>query len=111
MALHTQQQALISQQPYVTFQHAERLQPNTTHTAPPARAENLLSELCIKDETVNDTQRRHYSYYAPPPMSHTSSLHEYACEAPQMTDLAKYLVRREMVSSGLLKFDDHMENY
>ncbi len=44
-------------------------------------------------------------------MSHTSSLHEYACEAPQMTDLAKYLVRREMVSSGLLKFDDHLENW
>lgn len=46
-----------------------------------------------------------------PPMSHTSSLRDYACEAPQMKDLAKYLVRREMVRSGLLKFDDRLENY
>lgn len=28
-----------------------------------------------------------------------------------MSDLAKYLVRREMVSSGLLKYDDQPENY
>jgi len=27
------------------------------------------------------------------------------------TDLAKYLIRREMISSGLLRFDDHPENY
>lgn len=29
----------------------------------------------------------------------------------QTSDLAKYLMRREMVSSGLLKFDDQPENY
>jgi len=28
-----------------------------------------------------------------------------------MSDLAKYLVRHEMVSSGLLKYDDQPENY
>ena len=28
-----------------------------------------------------------------------------------MTDLAKYLIRKEVVSSGLLKFDDRPENY
>jgi hypothetical protein len=27
------------------------------------------------------------------------------------TDVMKYLIRREMVSSGLLKFDDHPKNY
>lgn len=28
-----------------------------------------------------------------------------------MTDLTKYLIRREMVRLGLLKFDDYPENY
>ena len=32
-------------------------------------------------------------------------------DPPGTSDLAKYLIRREMVSSGLLKFDDHPENY
>ena len=31
--------------------------------------------------------------------------------APQTPDLAQYLIRREMVSSGLLAFDDRPENY
>lgn len=44
-------------------------------------------------------------------MSYAASFHNYPREAPVMTDLAKYLVWREMVSSGLLKFDDHPENY
>lgn len=30
---------------------------------------------------------------------------------PQMPDLAQYLMRKEMVSSGLLAFDDRPENY
>lgn len=30
---------------------------------------------------------------------------------PYTTDLANYMVRKEMVSSGLMKFDDHPENY
>ncbi|XP_073449004.1 uncharacterized protein [Aquarana catesbeiana] len=32
-------------------------------------------------------------------------------EAAGVTDVTKYLIRREMVSSGLLKFDDRPENY
>lgn len=40
--------------------------------------------------------------------SHSS---QYAPEPLVTLDLSKYLIRREMVSSGLLKFDDCSENY
>ena len=36
---------------------------------------------------------------------------EYLPEPQGAPDLARYLIRREMVSSGLLKFDDRPENY
>lgn len=29
----------------------------------------------------------------------------------EMSDLASFLVRRELIHSGLIKFDDHPENY
>lgn len=35
----------------------------------------------------------------------------YSLSTPQTADLAQYLVRKEMVSSGLLAFDDRPENY
>lgn len=35
----------------------------------------------------------------------------YSPSTPQSADLARYLVRKEMVSSGLLAFDDRTENY
>lgn len=121
LAPHAQQQAPVSQQPPVKPTQTETPQQNTAQSGPPARAENVLSKLYIKDELVNDMQRAdepvddarraYYPCYSPPPMSHTPSLRGYACEIPQMTDLAKYLVRREIVSSGLLKFDDRPENY
>ena len=55
--------------------------------------------------------RRTSSSYQPP--------HSYAGASPRTndpsssstTDLAKYLIRREMISSGLLTFDDRPKNY
>lgn len=108
LASNTQQHNPVVQQPPVTPHHVEF---KANHVIPPAKTETLLCKLNITDEAIDETQRRHYSYQPPPPMSHAASFHDYSREAPVMTDLAKYLVRREMVSSGLLKFDDHPENY
>jgi len=52
----------------------------------------------VKDEKdVKRTSFNHSSQYVP--------------ETQVSSDLTKYLIRREMVSSGLLKFDDCPENY
>lgn len=108
---HTQQHASVSQLQPGTFTHAESLQRNAVHGSTPGKVVNFLSNMSIKDEKIDDMGRADYSRCPPPPMSHASSHRDYAWEPPQMTGLAKYLVRREMVSSGLLKFDDHPENY
>lgn len=110
----TQKHASVSQLQPGTFTHAESLQQNAVHSSTPGKVVNFLSNMSIKDEKIDDMgqmTRADYSPYPPPPMSHASSHREHAWEPPQMTDLAKYLVRREMVSSGLLKFDDCPENY
>lgn len=65
----------------------------------------------IKDEVMCNTWNRKPTHCPPAPESYTSSLRDYACEPALMTDVTKYLVRREMVSSGLLKFDDCPQNY
>ena len=42
---------------------------------------------------------------------HPAQCNKYSPSTPQTPDLAQYLMRREMVSSGLLAFDDCPENY
>lgn len=49
------------------------------------------------EKDVKRTSFPHSSQYAPEPLA--------------ASDLSKYLIKREMVSSGLLKFDDCPENY
>lgn len=108
MPSNTQQPDPVIRQSLVTPHHIEL---KADHVIPPAKTEKCLSKLSIKDETIDETQRRHYLFQPPPPMSHAASFHNYPHEAPVRTDLAKYLVRREMVTSGQLKFDNHPENY
>lgn len=119
---HTQQQAPVpqllpvtppvSQLRPVAPPHAENFQRDALHSRPPAKTANILSSTFgLKDEPVNDTRRADYSCHPQSPVPHASHPRDFACEAPQTTDLAKYLIRREMVSSGLLKFDDRPENY
>lgn len=114
-ALDPQQEAPVLQQPPVTSSNAQRApsppQPDQVLWYPLPNRETSLPKPLKKNEVMLNTQNRAQTHYPLPPMSHTSSLRDYAYEAAPMTDLTKYLVRREMVSSGLLKFDDCPENY
>ena len=49
------------------------------------------------------------SRYPPRPTSHPTS-EDYTNAPPPMPDFATYLIRREMVSSGLTQFDNRPEN-
>lgn len=111
VTLNAQQQAPVSQDSPVMPISAERVRPDSTQWFPVHNEEPHLSKLCIEDGDTPGAQSRGYPPHFPPPMSQASSLREYPCEPAQVTDLTKYLVRREMVSSGLLKFDDRPENY
>lgn len=110
---NAQQEAPVSQQQLITSSPAQRA------SSPPQRPvqwypllnrETNLPKTVNKNEVMFNSEDRDLSY-PPPAESHASGLREYACEAAQMTDFAKHLVRREIVSSGLLKFDDCPENY
>lgn len=55
-----------------------------------------------------------YRHYSQPPkaQSHPTSMPiYYPANKSDSADLARYLLHREMVSSGLLQFDDQPENY
>lgn len=54
---------------------------------------------------------RPYSSSYQPPQSHTGAARTDEPTSSSTTDLAKYLIRREMISSGLLRFNDQPENY
>lgn len=71
---------------------------------PPAPKEFFLKH---KHSPVSPEKERKYKPAAPP-VSHPD---RYSPSTPQTPDLAQYLMRREMVSSGLLAFDDCPENY
>ncbi|XP_075315887.1 uncharacterized protein LOC142375626 [Odontesthes bonariensis] len=55
-------------------------------------------------KSINDSQLYHPGHNVSTPRPHN-------VHPTDTSDLAKYLMRREMVSSGLLKFDDQPENY
>ncbi|KAK7901877.1 hypothetical protein WMY93_018646 [Mugilogobius chulae] len=114
-----QQEAPVLQQPPVTSSNAQRapsppppplssssLSSNQVQWYPLPNRVTSLSKPFIKNEVMCDTQNKAQTHNP-----HTSSPRDYACEATPVTDITKYLVRREMVSSGLLKFDDCPENY
>lgn len=102
------EQAPVSQQLLTTPTHVEILQHNAIATGHLVQTENILLHLVIKDE--NESVLRTDHLHDPPfTQTCTTSLTDYSCEAPQIKDFAKYLVRREMVSSGVFRFDDHPE--
>ncbi len=55
----------------------------------------------------NNAPHQHSFVHAPP----CSTPQAYPTQAASMTDFAKYLARRELVTTGLTKFDDQPENY
>ncbi|XP_076131007.1 uncharacterized protein LOC143112609 [Alosa pseudoharengus] len=56
-----------------------------------------------------DTKKKNTT--ATPPASHSERCYKYSPPTPQTNVLAQYLMRKEMVSSGLLAFDNSPENY
>lgn len=78
------------------------------------------------NKVPSTAQRKSYSYrelshnvkqtsddFKPPQSYYTQSFPMYTSSpsAVAATDLGKYLMRQELVNSGLLKFDDKPENY
>ncbi|KAL6458301.1 hypothetical protein MHYP_G00335310 [Metynnis hypsauchen] len=89
---NAQQQAPVSQESPAMPMSVERASPDPIQWYPIHDQEPRLSKLCIKDEGMPGAQNRGYSPWVPAPMSHSSSLRDYACEPAQITDLTKYLV-------------------
>lgn len=67
----------------------------------------------IEQENQNKTKWAYNGIKEEPPITqHTANPERRYIPEPQGTqDLARYLIRREMVSAGLLRFDDKPENY
>nr|XP_057920014.1 uncharacterized protein LOC131111058 isoform X1 [Doryrhamphus excisus]XP_057920015.1 uncharacterized protein LOC131111058 isoform X1 [Doryrhamphus excisus]XP_057920016.1 uncharacterized protein LOC131111058 isoform X1 [Doryrhamphus excisus]XP_057920018.1 uncharacterized protein LOC131111058 isoform X1 [Doryrhamphus excisus]XP_057920019.1 uncharacterized protein LOC131111058 isoform X1 [Doryrhamphus excisus] len=110
-----QQPAPVPQQPLTTSTPAPRASlpapPSSVQWYPlPGTVTNQPTTF-VNGEVMFDYNQNRSSHCPPAPVSHTASLRDYPCEPAQMTDLTKHLVRRELVSSGLLKFDDCPEYY
>ncbi|XP_073468178.1 uncharacterized protein [Aquarana catesbeiana] len=58
----------------------------------------------IKNEAPETPKNKKQVFPSPQPI-------EYMCEQQCAVDVTKYLIRKEMVSSGFLQFDDCPENY
>lgn len=110
-----QQEALVHRHPPVTSSKAPRAPspspPNQLQWYPLPNSEPKPHKPSIKEEVMVNTPDRAPTRYPPASTSYASSLRDYALEPALVTDVTKYLVRREMVSSGLLKFDDCPQNY
>ena len=71
---------------------------------------NLSKDTCSHQTQSHNTRPFSGSYQPPQPQKGAAPRTEEPCSS-STTDLAKYLIRHEMISSGLLSFDDHPENY
>lgn len=110
-------------------QQCELLFPDTQHNAvqPPGRNDD---EIDIQDSTqitnpvTTNTQTNPppanrkvkqeqtvSNMYLPSPTKHTGNLINDRTKPNNTQEFAKYLIRREFVSTGLLQFDDKPENY
>lgn len=86
------------------------LHPETVKTRPSSnKAQDSLCE-SIKEETERRPITGECYNRSPAPKVFLSK-HKYSLSTPQNPDLAQYLMRREIMSSGLLAFDDCPENY
>lgn len=103
---HTQRKALLSdcEPPYLRQSEISATQvPRIKDEQPESRRS--------RRSAVADQNHPH-----PFNLQHATSFYKAASQAPQheassTSDLAKFLVRRELVNTGLLKFDDRPENY
>lgn len=77
--------------------------PDTKNTTQPAYKE-------VKGEPTAQSEA-HKTTPHPYPSRTSFTERRYVPEPQGAQDLARYLIRKEMVSSGLLKFDDKPENY
>ena len=115
-------------------QQSELLFPNTQHNAvqPPERNNNEVDvqdstritnpvtvniqtnpppvNREIKPEPTKNTYLTH-TYLSNPPKQTTNLPNSYMPTTNNAQDFAKYLIRKELVSTGLLQFDDKPENY
>ncbi|KAL6483895.1 hypothetical protein MHYP_G00087670 [Metynnis hypsauchen] len=109
---NAQQQAPVSQESPAMPMSAERARPDPIQWYPIHDQEPRLSKLCIKDEGMPGAQNRGYSPWVPAPMSHSSSLRDYACEPEQITDLTKYLQTTDhasdIIQTAPLKLTDNL---
>ncbi|XP_026147341.1 uncharacterized protein LOC113121247 [Carassius auratus] len=92
-----------------SLKNAEPLLCEATVTSPHVYQSYGMEGLKIKQETM-DNQRDH-GHLSAFQTSPAPSIKAPMFSLPYTSDLANYMVRKEMVSSGLVKFDDHPENY
>lgn len=90
---------------------AEPHECEATATSPHVHPSYEMGELKIKHETMDDQRGEDYGHRSVFQPSPIPSFRAPMVNLPYTSDLANYMVRKEMVSSGLVKFDDHPENY
>lgn len=94
-----------------SFRSAEPLQCEATVTSPHVHPSYGMEELKIKYETRDSQRGEDHGHHSAFEASPIPSFRAPMVNLPCTSDLANYMVRKEMVSSGLVKFDDHPENY
>lgn len=115
--VHQQSQLLFSEQPSeqeareLLEKKTSRMVISDTRPASP-NTQNLTQPAC-KDVRGKPTAQAGSHVTTPHPYPSHSSFpdRKYTPEPQGARELARYLIRKEMVSSGLLKFDDKPENY
>lgn len=93
---------------YESFKEETEHRPVTSERYDPPPAPKVFLPRHKYSPVTPDTQKK---YTATPLASHPAQYNKYSPSTPQTPDLAHYLMRRDMVSSGLLAFDDFPENY
>lgn len=78
------------------------------------QCESLFPDIPTNPQPVNKEMKQEQcviDMYLPNPPKHTLNLNNYIPEPNNAQDFAIYLIHKELVSTGLLQFDDKPENY
>ncbi len=94
-----------------SFRSAEPLQHEATGSCRREYPSYGMEELKIKQETMDNQKKEVHGCRSAFQASPNPSIREPMVSLPYTSDLANYMVRKEMVSSGLMMFDDCPENY
>lgn len=101
-----------SAQPYTSHRH-------TNHDITPV-AQLYSSHRNITGRNITPSAQqytsRHHTYHKMNPSAQPYTPHQHTDpadqpKAPVMTDFVQYLARRELVTTGLIQFDDHPESF